>query len=444
MIITNGIILTFDEENNIYEDKALYIKDGVIKDILAKDEISKLYPKEEILDAKGKYVMPGMVCSHFHTYSAFARGMVLKSFNPKGFTDILDGLWWKLDKNLSSEDILYSALVSAIECVKNGTTTIIDHHASPFSIEGSLKLLADGFSRVGVRGSYCYEVSNRDGLEIENKGIEENINFIKKVNEAKNPMVKANFGLHAAFTLSDESIKRIVEEESKLNSGFHIHLSEGQYDETFSQEKYKKSVTQRLYDLGLIKDNSLLIHGVYLNENDLDIIKKAKSYLVHNPQSNMNNGLELQKVNEILKRNITLGMGTDGFSSDMFREIDVCYVAHKYANHDSCVMSGDTIKKIAFDNNRKIVHKIWKTEGAVIKEGAFGDIIIVDYNPPTPLDKSNLSGHLVFGLSSAKVLTTMVNGRVLMKDRQLLGIDEESIFKEARKLSKKLWERVNA
>jgi len=443
LIITNGTILSFDEQNTIYENQAIYIKNGTIEEINNKEKLLALYPDEEIIDAKGKYIMPGMVCSHFHTYSSFARGMSLENYNPNGFKEILEGLWWKLDKSLISEDVYYSALVSAVECIKNGTTTIIDHHASPFSIKDSLSLLSKGFSSLGVRGSYCYEISNRDGYEIENAGIEENIRFIRETKNNENSLIKANFGLHAAFTLSDETIKRIVEEESKLNTGFHMHLSEGLYDEEYSQKKYGKSVTKRLSDLGLIKDNSFLVHGVFLSDEDLDIIKESNSYLIHNPQSNMNNGLELPRVEKILEKEINLGMGTDGFSTDMFREIDVCYVAHKYANHNSSTMSPDTVKKLVFNNNSKIMKKIWGIEGAVIKKGAFGDVIIVDYNPPTPLDQNNLAGHLVFGISGTNVDTTIVNGKILMKDKKLIGIDEESIFKEARKLSKKLWERLN-
>lgn len=305
-------------------------------------------------------------------------------------------------------------------------------------------MISEGFSRIGVRGSYCYEVSDRDGEETATKGIEENVRFIKKTKELDNPLIKASFGLHAAFTLSDETIKKAVEEEKKLGSGFHIHLSEGIIDEQNSMSKHGKTATERLKDSGILKENSLLIHGVYLNEKDMDFIKESGSFIIHNPQSNMNNGLELPQVDKMLDKNMVLGMGTDGFTTDMFREMSVCYVAHKYAKHNSRVMPPDTVKKIMFENNGKIAEKIWSRPGGVIKKGALADIIIVDYKATTPLNEDNLSGHLVFGMGASNVESTIINGKMIMENRKILGVDEDRIFGEARKTAQKLWERINS
>lgn len=442
MLIKNGTVLKFDKKNTILKDGAVYIKDGIIEEVGSSEELEDKYSREEQLDAKGNYIMPGMICTHFHAYSAFSRGMNLSGGPSKNFLQILQNLWWRLDKKLSLEDIYYSGLVSAVEAVKHGTTSIVDHHCSPYACTGSLNELSRAFESVGVRGNYCYEVSERDGIEIAEEGIYENYNFIKNCNKKNNSLITGSFGMHAAFTISDETFKKAVGMQKELGCGFHIHVSEGIADENINQYKYKKSVVKRLMDLGVLGNKTIAVHGVNIDKDDIYILKNTDTMVVHNPESNMNNAVGLPDVTYMMDKGIIVGLGTDGFTTDMFREIQTDYVAHKMAKKDPTVMGTDDTVNMAFYNNGEIIKRLFGKTAGTIEKGCFGDIIIVDYKNPTPVKEDNISGHIVYGMGASNVVSTIINGKVVMENRKVKNIDEEKIMEKARRLSEKLWERI--
>ena len=162
MIVTNCIIVTWEEPNRILNDHAILINDGIISAVKPQQDLLDAYPEEDYLDAQGQYVLPGNICAHTHFYGAFARGMAIPGSPPKDFPEILQKLWWPLDKALTFEDVRASALVMLIDAIRNGTTTLIDHHASPNAIQGSLDVIAEAIDESGLRGVLCYEVTDRD------------------------------------------------------------------------------------------------------------------------------------------------------------------------------------------------------------------------------------------------------------------------------------------
>jgi cytosine/adenosine deaminase-related metal-dependent hydrolase len=207
LLVGNGLLITLDEKEGVRREGAVAIEGNLIKEVGDTNALKEKYPQASFLDARGKVIMPGLINTHTHLYSTFARGIALKDPPPKNFLQILERLWWRLDKALTLEDVYYSALISLVDCVKNGTTTIMDHHASPFAVRGSLRAIARAAREVGVRSCLCYEVSDRDGEEIAGEGIEENAGFIEESRQAKDDLLAASFGLHASFTLSDRTLK---------------------------------------------------------------------------------------------------------------------------------------------------------------------------------------------------------------------------------------------
>lgn len=443
MLIKNGTIITFDDNSTIIENGAVYIEDNIIKEVGDSSKLEEKYKEEECFDAKGKIVMPGLICAHYHAYSAFARGMILEGEPASNFIEVLRRVWWKLDKKLTLEDVYYSGLVSAIDAVKNGTTTLIDHHASPYACTGSLNELSRAFLAVGVRGNYCYEVSERDGMNIAKEGLAENYNFIKQCKDKKDDLITGSFGLHASFTLSDKTLKEASAMAQELGCGFHIHVSEGIMDEELSQYNYSKSVVKRLEDMKILGENTIAVHGVNIVREDLNILNKTNTIVVHNPESNMNNAVGIPPILDMMNKDILVGLGTDGFTANMFREIETLYIVHKLIKKDPRIMSVPDTIKIAFYNNSNIIKRIFGKPAGVLKEGAFADLIVVDYNSPTPINSSNIGGHLIFGMNSNNVLSTIINGKVVMKDRIIVGIDEEEIMKKSRQVSKNLWNRLS-
>jgi putative selenium metabolism protein SsnA len=444
MLIINGKLITWGTENRIIgEDIGLLIQDGRIKKIAPQADLIREYPDETQLDADGQYVMPGNICAHTHFYGAFSRGLSIPGDPPANFTQILEKLWWKLDKALDEDGVRYSALVCLVDAIKHGTTTLIDHHASPNAIDGSLDVIAQAVNQAGLRASLCYEVTDRDGPAKAEAGLQENLRFIQRIQE-RHPAdanLRAHFGLHASLTLSDETLARAVS-LCPEGVGFHIHAAEGIADQEDSLEKSGLRVVHRLDQLGILRPESILAHGVYLDESEMDRLVETRTWLTHQPRSNMNNAVGVAPVEKMLEKGVRLGLGNDGFSNTMWLEWKEAYLLHKIAQRDPQRMGGYTITRMAVDNNAALVSELF--DGVLvgeISEGAAADLIFVDYHPFTPMTPGNLPWHILFGFHESMVTGTIVAGKPLMYQRELLTLDESQIAAEALQVSKKTWER---
>ncbi len=444
-LIGNAEILTLENKGFIH-DGAIAIDGETIKEIGQTEELRNKYPNAEFINAEHRLVMPGFLNAHMHLYSTFARGMGLKGEPPKTFGEILKKLWWKLDKNLTTkEELYYSAMVPLIEGIKSGTTAILDHHASFGLIDGSLDIIEKAALDVGVRSVLCYETSDRWGKEARDASIRENVRFImkKKKDIITEPetLTAATFGMHASLTLSDETLEISKSEAEKLGVGFHIHVAEGEEDVEDSLKKSGVRVVERLEKFGILGDKTLAIHCIHINEKEIDILKETNTMVVHNPESNMNNAVGVAPILEFFEKGILTGIGTDGYTPSMFESVKVAYILPKLHYKDPRV-GGAESQKMLFENNRKIFAKFFDKPVGVIEEGAYADIIILDYYPPTPFNADNAFYHLIFGMRDNLVNTTIINGRVVMKDRKLLNIDEEEIMEKSKEVAKKFWEKM--
>ncbi|MBU3105382.1 putative aminohydrolase SsnA [Clostridium gasigenes] len=441
LLIGNGRVITQDNKKPYLENGCIAIKDNIILEVGNTQDLKEKYKAYEFIDAEGNIIMPGLINTHHHIYSAFARGLILDNPPARKFTDILKNVWWKIDKKLKSEDIKYSAYTTLIDCVKNGVTTVFDHHASPMAIEGSLFIIADAAKDLGIRGVYSYEVSDRDGDEVLNTGIKENVNFINYASNLEDDMTKGMFGMHASFTLSDESLNKCVESMKGLDAGYHIHAAEGIEDLNHCLEYHDKRVVERLMDFGILGEKTLAVHCIHINKKEIDILKKTNTNVINNPESNMGNAVGCAPVMEMMKNEVTVGLGTDGYTSDMLESMKMENIIHKHNLCDSNVGFAETSKMI-FENNSKIAAQYFNKPLGILKEGAYADIIVVDYNPLTPINKNNLNGHIMFGLSGRSVETTIINGKVIMKNREIITVDEKKIFDESREVAEKLWGKL--
>ncbi|SMB99505.1 putative selenium metabolism protein SsnA [Thermanaeromonas toyohensis ToBE] len=439
LIIGNGRLLTLDPEAPYQEEGGVVIEGDQIVAIGPTRKLQETYPEAEFLDAGGRIIMPGMTNTHMHLYSTFARGMALKDPPPTNFLEILERLWWRLDKALTLEDVYYSALLPLIECIKCGTTTILDHHASPRAVRGSLEAIARAVEEVGVRTCLAYEVSDRDGPEIARKGIEENVEAIKKYRNREG-LLSATFGLHASFTLSDETLALCREAAEELGCGFHIHVAEGIQDVEDALERSGKRVVERLADKGILGPRTIAAHCVHVTEREIGILRDTGTMVVHNPESNMGNAVGCAPVGEMLAAGVIVGLGTDGYTCDMFESLKVANVLRKFVSGDPSA-GWQEIPTMAFTNNTRILQAFYPRPLGRLIPGAYADIILVDYEPPTPFTGENWYGHLLFGFHGGRVNTTIIGGKILMHNRELLHLDEAAIAARARKLAQKVWER---
>ncbi|MEL7644956.1 MAG: putative aminohydrolase SsnA [Anaerolineaceae bacterium] len=444
MLITNGKIAIWGETPEIIEGKALHLRDGLIESIADGNALIQAYPEEEILDAGGQLVMAGNICAHTHFYGAFSRGMAIPGEAPADFAAILSSLWWKLDKALDEEGVRSSALVCLVDAIKYGTTTLFDHHASPNCIDGSLDIIAEAVSQAGLRASLCYEVTDRDGEARALAGIRENARFIDKVaSGAENPLIKAHFGLHASLTVSTETLERCVA-ANMHGAGFHVHAAEGLVDQEDSLRRYGQRVVERFHQQGILGEKSILAHGVHADDRELDLLAQTKTWLSHQPRSNMNNAVGVAPILDMLNRKVNVVLGNDGFSNAMWEEWKAAYFIQKDHGHDPRLMNGYDVMKIAVENNSKLASKTYDgLRVGVIEPGAAADLILVDYHPITPLTAGNLPWHILFGFREGMVTSTIVAGKLLMRDRQLLWLDEAEIAAKAREAALRAWKKIN-
>ncbi len=441
LLVGNGILITRNPENPYFPDGAVLIDGGLVKEVGETKTLRSKNPDAEYVDARGGVIMPGFINAHMHYYSAFSRAFPGKGGPAaENFNEVLERLWWRLDKALTLEDSYYSALVCMIDCIKNGSTTIIDHHASPNAVTGSLLRIAEAAKLTGLRNCLCYEVSDRDGEAIMHEGIKENVDFIRHAAADSSDMLSGMFGLHASMTLSNATLEACAKAMDGLDAGYHVHVAEGPGDEVDSEQKYGKRILERFRDFGITGPRSIAVHCIHIDDKEKDILADTGTAVVHNPESNMGNAVGCSPVLDMYKRDILLGLGTDGYVSDMLQSFKMANALQKHHNRHPNVAWAE-IPAMLFSGNAVIAGRYFKTPVGRLAPGCAGDVIVSDYLPPTALTDANINGHLLFGASGRSITTTVANGKVLMRDRQLQGVDEKEVYAKARECSRKVWER---
>lgn len=442
LIIGNGKLITHNPQNPFFEDGAVLIDENQIVDFGQSSAMQKLYPNAQFYSAAGRIIMPGLICAHSHIYSAFARGLSLPQTQPnQNFMDILKNQWWRIDKVLTQEDSRYSAYATGLESIRNGVTTIFDHHASQNHVEGSLFAISAALKHIGLRASLCYEVSDRDGTHVAEKAIAENIAFIDAAQKDKSDMQKGMMGIHASFTLGQSTLEKCTDAMGSRNAGYHVHTAEGIDDLYHSLATYGKRVVQRLHDAGILGEKTLSIHNIHINAQEMDILKATNTIAVHNPQSNMGNAVGCSAALHMMEKGILLGLGTDAYTQDMFESLKVANLIHK---HHLCNPSIGFVESLdmLFKNNTQICARFFKKPLGIVEKGAYADLIVADYKPHTPLNQNTLLGHIMFGLSGRSVDSTMINGKFVMLERKMVDIDEDEILAKTCAQSANFWQRV--
>ncbi len=444
MLILNAKVITWDKENKILDGSGIRVDGNRILEIAPSDQLKTKHPSDEIMDAHGQYLMPGNICAHTHFYGAYARGMAIPGLPAKDFPEILEKLWWRLDRALTLEDVYFSSQVCIIDAIKAGTTTLIDHHASPEAIDGSLDEIARAVDVSGMRASLCYEVTDRNGPEGTRQGIAENVRFIHTLAATPHPRLSASFGLHASLTLSDQTLET-CRKENPDGVGFHIHTAEHEVDEYDSLAKSGTRVIDRLQKFGILGPKSIAVHAVHVDAKEIQLLAETGTWVTHQPRSNMNNGVGIGNVEAMMRAGVKVCLGNDGFSNAMWEEWKTAYLVHKLWNRDPRRMGGYDITSMAIYNNAQLARMFFPAAPiGVIQPGAVADLILVDYHPYTDMSAGNLPWHIIFGFRDSMVTMTMVDGKILMKDRKLTTMNEAEISALAREKSAIAWKKFQS
>jgi len=383
-------------------------------------------------DCEGCLIVPGNVCAHTHLYSALARGMPYALEAPSNFVEILRRIWWRLDRALDEESIRASALAGGVAALLSGTTTVVDHHASPNAIDGSLDVVAEALGELGLRSVLCYEVTDRDGAERATAGLRENERFLG----SEQPVARGLVGAHASFTMSEETLGACVDLAARTGTGIHIHVAEDAADQVDARERFGTGVIERLARAGAIGDRSLLAHCVHLDEGERAAVRDAGAWVAHNPSSNMNNAVGRAPV-VALGAQVTLG--TDGIGGDMFAESTTAY----FRAREDDILTPMSWPLGRLSTGARLAGQVFdEPDLGTIAPGAPADLVVLDYSAPTPLVEGNVAGHWVFGIESRHVRDVLVAGEIVVADRQLARVDQDKLAADGSLQAARLWDRL--
>ena len=441
LLLGNGKVITRDTDAPYLESGAVVTDGELIREVGEYEALRKKYPDAEFVDAKGGVIMPGLINAHTHIYSGLARGLSIKGNNPTNFLEILEGTWWAIDRKLDLDGTRACAYATILDCIRNGVTTIFDHHASFCQIPGSLFAIKDVAKELGMRACLCYEVSERDGEEKCDQSIRENAEFARWAKKEDDDMIKAMFGGHALFTISDRTFEKMVKANDGM-TGFHIHVAEGMNDVYDSLRNYGTRPVNRLLYNGILGEKTLLGHCIHISPAEMDMIRETGTMVVNNPESNMGNAVGCSPVLQMIEKGILKGMGTDAYTHDMLESLKVFLIIQR---HNACLPNvawGEGVQML-FENNRKIAGRFFSKPLGILRAGAAADVIVMNYKNFTPFSDENVDGHMIFGMNGRNCRTTVINGRLLYKDGEFTGIDEERIDAWVLEQSRKLWGRLN-
>ena len=439
----NGVVVTRDAQCPLINGGAVAVgDDGLISALGPTQKLRREYPGAHFVDARGGLIMPGLINLHHHAYYPLARGLRPRPGAGKGLPALLEGRWWRLDRAMNLEDVYHGAAAAFLECVRSGVTTVFDHHASYGAVTGSLSEISRAADELGLRACLCYEVSDREGESKCRAAIQENVDFIREASRRGDGMRCGMMGMHAGFTLSDRTLEACME-ALPATSGCHIHVAECLEDTTHSLQTYGKSVVRRLRERGVLGRKTLAAHCIHLNWEDVQILRETDTAVIHCPRSNMCNAAGAADVTEYSRARVGLGLGTDGEAADMLGELAAASALcrHSSQNPDA---GFEELPRALFTSNAAFANRFFETPLGVLKPGAAGDVIVLDYRPPTPLTAENLDLHLLAAAGTARVSTTAAAGKLLMEYGVLLCADEEKLLDGARKQAADLWRRVNA
>lgn len=439
MVFTNGNVYTMDSVNTYYSSGYIREQDGLILEIGDMKDFKKK-PGEVEKNLEGRIVIPGMITGHSHFYAQFARG--ISGLEPiETWQHTLTRLWWKLDRKLTMKQCYYSAMMGLIEGIKSGTTLFFDHQASPSCIDGVMDALAEAVRQTGARAALSYEVTDRNGKEGAIAGIRENERFIQKCMQNPSDQIRPMIGLHAIYSVEEDTLEACAQIGKDTDTGFHIHVAEGMADETESYRRYDENIIAHLKRSGILNPKSIAAHGVCISESEIDIFQTTGATLAYNGLSNANSGVGIAPVVSILEHGGHAVFGGDGFTSDMFHEISVDILLQRLKAGSPAVFTGNQIHQMLYDDNQCLTENVFGKQAGVLKTGSFADFLVIEYDSPTPLMETNIMAHLTSAFSG-KIKMTVAGGKIVVQDGHCTLVDEQEVFAHCREEAAKLWKSI--
>ncbi len=439
LLIKKGLVVTMDENRRVLKGASVAVDDGKIN-VIGKYKNSR--KPDEVIDASGKIVMPGLICSHTHMYGSLLQGAPLKIDPPTDMLQILQRVWWPFEEAMTKKDAGASAMMACLEFIKSGTTFVADTFAGEV-MTGVLDQTSSALLESGLRGLVSLEATERRTYAQGAKAMRENLRFIKKSRKNVRARVQGMISLHSPFTVSDELLRYVRRIASQNKVPISIHVAEGAADQYHNLEKYSKRSVERLNDLGVLASDTILAHCVHVNDDEIGIIKKSGAKVAHNPMSNMLNGVGAAPIRKIREAGIPVGLGNDGYVFDGFENMRTAYLMHKLTARDPREITSIQALEMATIGGAQVFGL--ENKLGSLEEGKLADIIIV--NPSriaTPVRPESAIDHIVNTVKGADTETVIVGGRMVMQDKNVLTLDENEVIWASRRAAKKLWQKLGA
>lgn len=383
---------------------------------------------DEIIDATGMVAMPGLINCHNHAAMALFRGYS----DDLRLMDWLGQKIWPAEEKLTPKDVYWGSLLAIAEMIRSGTTTFADMYIS-------MDQVAKAVDESGIRASLSRGLTYSSNQGTAN--IDEAETFVEKFNNSSDGRITCMFGPHAPYTCPPDYLMNVMERAAKHKAPIHIHLAETSEEINIINERYGKSPTKYLADLGLLEHHVVLAHSVNLSRDDVLLLQGIRGGVSHNPISNMKLGCGVAPILLMRELGITVGMGTDGAGSattlDMFEETKATAWMHKNKTEDPTAINAKEILQMATCEGAKVLGIVEQVGS--LEEGKKADVILIDIEQPHLYPKTdNLMANLAYSVSGFDVQTSIINGKVVMKDRKILSFDVKEVLKESQKIVQRI------
>lgn len=434
IMIVDGTVLTMDAKNRVIENGTVVIKENKIIAV-GGPELTKDYQAPKVLNVEGDIVMPGLINTHTHASMTVFRSLA------DDIPDRLHRYIFPLEsKMVSREMVRVGANLANVEMIKGGVTTYVDM----YYFEDEVAKTVDKIGLRAVLGESVIQFPVADAKNAD-EGIQYAVNFINQYKG--HPRITPAFAPHAPYTNSTEHLQQISKLSQELDVPVMIHLAETDREqEEIAKRTGGKSPVQYMADIGALNNKVIAAHAIMVNEQDMDLLKKFDVGVAHNISANTKSAKGVAPVTTMLEKGIRVGLGTDGPMSSntltTLNELNLVGKIHKLENKDRAAMPPLTVVELATKGSAKVLHMEDKLGS--LETGKLADIIVIDTKSPNMVPMYSPYAALVYGANGANVRHTIVDGKVLMQDRQLLTADEKVIIQEAQDFANKVRETVIA
>jgi 5-methylthioadenosine/S-adenosylhomocysteine deaminase len=438
LLVKGGTVVTMDDKRRVVHDGAIAAEDGKIIFVGPAEKAPSGFRSDEVVDAKGCIVMPGLICSHTHLYGIALRGSALGIKPPSDFLQILQRIWWPVDESLTNEDAYATALAASAEALMSGTTCFADTYSAPNAIVGSLDHIARAVNEVGIRGIISFESTERRSPEEGKRGLQESVRFARRKDKGR---AMGMVSLHASFTVSDDLISRGVEASERERVPLTIHVSEGSNDVYHNIERHGKRTVERLHDRGLLTRRAVLAHCVHLDAGEIALLGKSNASVAHNPMSNMLNAVGVSPLLEMMDHGVNVGIGNDGYVFDMFENMRAAYLLQRVARRNPNRPSPQEVVELCTVNGAKAYGL---SSLGSLSAGKRADILVLRPSFVATPYTGSVYGYIVNGLRGADVRDVIIDGEVVVRDREMTRVDLAKSERKVLKAMDRLWARLGA